>query len=825
MVRYVLCALSGFVAPGGRRCLAAVRVPWLWPVACLSGVPLGPARCAAPRPVRSLSVLRLAFPTPWCLSPPRGLALPALLGGCAGHAEAGREPGSLCLPLAPAEAGALGSLRAVPVWGPVMGFSLAGPSGAGLGLRALRWFACVDPVTDASGFPYRLSLDRGLGRCTGAVSCGRRHLPLRVGGRHARVPCVCACARPPWSGWAGRPPGRVLVRLNFSLGRFVFLLCLAPSGLGLPFSWSFVCPLPPLPTFALFFFLLRCRFLRAPFVSCFLWFPAPGALGLGAVFVLLASCLSALPALWPLLCSPPGHWLLPGVCHPRLLCLATFLAAAPCLVFFFSSPFLLSAPPLSLAFSRFRPWVPWALVLGFAPFFLSASWLSVRSRLSCVSCLAVGCSFVVGAPPPPSVSCGVLRSRSPPFFFSASFVRPRYLWLSLVPCPGCPGPWCFPGLSLLGSGLVCVPRLAFVCSLVVAAPPPPAARCSFLFFFCAPVVSGFLWFPAPGALGLGAARCLLRWPPASRLSVPSRLFRASRLAVGCSSVVAAPPPPLFCLSVFVASARCCVPCAVCPGVRCCSALLRVVSPGVALLCAVLFCCARLVSPLVVPCPLALPVALGPCALRRCVFWCSPSLCVCCHGGVVRAVVGRSGLCCVCPGVLCTAFPVLSALCCGVLRCAGALALCCSCGACCCWCLVLWCAAVCFGVSFGVLWCGAGSGVPWLSAGAVLWRPAVRFSSLVGLVCVFSLCVRCCVALRVVLFGAGVVCAVVGASCCGVSLCVVVSPWAFCGVVVLWCVVVSCCAVRCPVVSCALCCVLRCCAALRCCAGWLCCAVV
>ena len=182
--------------------------------------------------------------------------------------------------------------------------------------------------------------------------------------------------------------------------------------------------------------------------------------------------------------------------------------------------------------------------------------------------------------------------------------------------------------------------------------------------------------------------------------------------------------------------------------------------------------------------------------------------------------------CVCPWVLCCAFPVLFALCGAVLRCAGALALCCSCGASCCWRPVLWCAAVCCAVSFGVLWCGAGSGGPWLSAGAVLWRPAVRFALLVLLVCVLSLCVRCCVALRVVLFSSGCVCAVVGASCCCVSLCVVVSPWAFCGVVVpLWCVVVSCCAVRCPVVSCALCRVLRCCAALRCCAGGLCCAVV
>ena len=155
VVRCVLCALSGFAAPGGRCGSAPVHVPWLWLAACLSGMPRGPAWCAAPCLVRSLSVLRSAFPTPWCLSPPRGLAPLPLLGGCAGHAEAGREPGSLCLPLAPAEAGTLGSLRVVPVRGPAMGLSLAGPSGTGLGLRALRWLLCVDPVTDASGFPYR----------------------------------------------------------------------------------------------------------------------------------------------------------------------------------------------------------------------------------------------------------------------------------------------------------------------------------------------------------------------------------------------------------------------------------------------------------------------------------------------------------------------------------------------------------------------------------------------------------------------------------------------------------------------------------------------
>ena len=97
---------------------------------------------------------------PWCLSPPRWLAPPPLLGGGAGHAEAGQEPGSLCLPLAPGEAGALGSLGVVPVRGPSMGLALAGHSGVGLKLRALRGLACADPVTEASGFPCRPSFVR-----------------------------------------------------------------------------------------------------------------------------------------------------------------------------------------------------------------------------------------------------------------------------------------------------------------------------------------------------------------------------------------------------------------------------------------------------------------------------------------------------------------------------------------------------------------------------------------------------------------------------------------------------------------------------------------
>ena len=145
-VRRVLYALPGFAAPGGRCGLAPVLVPWLWPAACLSGVPRGPAfvRRSSSGPVALGALVgfpdrRGAFPQPGGLSPP------ALLGGCAGHVEAGGEPGSWCLPLAPAEARGLGALRVLPVRGPGMGLSLAGPSGFRVGLRALQWFGVCGP--------------------------------------------------------------------------------------------------------------------------------------------------------------------------------------------------------------------------------------------------------------------------------------------------------------------------------------------------------------------------------------------------------------------------------------------------------------------------------------------------------------------------------------------------------------------------------------------------------------------------------------------------------------------------------------------------------
>ena len=606
------------------------------------------------------------------------------------------------------------------------------------------------------------------------------------------------------------------------------------------------------------------------------------------------------------------------------------------------------SPPLLAGF-RCRWWWAVPATPGWGPL----------AAVVCVLCLAgsggPASRARSGAPHPflwplcLSALLGPLRAGVAPLSFAAVAV-PRWLFFSASRC-------------LARASFVSPAWPLAALWWLLPRPPPPlclavfvAPACGLCVFFFSPSSSSSVrprclrlsLVSGPGCPGPRRLRCLFCWPSASRLSVRLSLFRAFRLAVGCSRVVAATPPPPLCRAVFVPAARCCVPCcAVRAWVRCCAALLRVVSPGVVLSCAVLrslgaaACCA-------VPSGAAgRPGALCSAALCFAVFpraVCSV-LYVFCRGVVVRAVVRCSALCCVCLGVLCCAFPVLSVLCGAVLRCAGALALCCSCGACCCWRLVLWCAAVCCAVSCGVPWCGAGSGGPWLSAGgvfrcrcpclaawsaslwlvwfavvpcfpvlcsvvlccrvvlcccallsccgavgacfALLWAVvlccvvllvgcavfgpvvvsaccgalflalcvpcllrSVRCGALLcWLWCPASLCrvlwrcavVRCCAVVLccrfAVLFvfalpscglscGARVVCAVVGASCCGVSLCVVVSPWAFCGVVVLlWCVVVSCCAVRCPVVSCALCRVLRCRAVLRCCAGWLCCAVV
>ena len=224
VVSFVLCALPGFAAHGGCCCLAPSLVPWLWPAACLSGVPRGPALvCRASSGSVSLSA-PIGFPVAVVPFPNPAACGPGFTGWLR-RARGGRPRTGLIVPAAgPLRGKGAGLAPRCTRSGPRDGVV---PRGS-LGLRALWCFACVDPVTDASGFPYRPSFDRGLGRCTGAVSCGRRHRPFQVRGRHTRVPCVCACAC--FLGRVGRAglPGAVWCASLFPVAVPVALCPLGP---------------------------------------------------------------------------------------------------------------------------------------------------------------------------------------------------------------------------------------------------------------------------------------------------------------------------------------------------------------------------------------------------------------------------------------------------------------------------------------------------------------------------------------------------------------------------------------------------------------------
>ena len=226
-------------------------------------------------------------------------------------------------------------------------------------------------------------------------------------------------------------------------------------------------------------------------------------------------------------------------------------------------------------------------------------------------------------------------------------------------------------------------RLAVGCSLVVATPPPlcvsrfsslPLGALFFFLFRCAPpVVSGFLWCPAAGALSLGAVCCLFCSPPASRLSV--RCPSVGCFAVPCCR--AALRAVLWCPAVVVG---CWALCGVFWGVCLCRVLrcwllLRVVL------------CLRSCGPMglfavwlavwfwsALPCAVLCCVSLGAMLRRaaaRCAAWCCAV--VCCV--VLLRPFGAAACCAVpsgaarCPGALCSpalCFKLFSRAVCSVL---------------------------------------------------------------------------------------------------------------------------------------------------------------
>ena len=268
-------------------------------------------------------------------------------------------------------------------------------------------------------------------------------------------------------------------------------------------------------------------------------------------------------------------------------------------------------------------------------------------------------SFCFAWPPPgwgcPSLFRCCCRSSLVFFSFSASrclalrALAPRLCpplgrWLLFGGCSPAPLPFCVSRFSSLLLGAL----VFFVFFSLLLLP------------VCAPVVSGFLWFPAPGALGLGAVRCLLCWPSASRLSVRLSFFRAFRLVVGCSRVAAAPPPLLLhgfrsCRSVLCA-------------VLCCASLAAVLRRAAAR--CVARCCAVVCCVALVWCRCLLRRALwrcpSPCALRRCVLRCSPALCaLCCVCFVVArwcVLLFAASPCAVCVSGCCAVRSLCSPFC-------------------------------------------------------------------------------------------------------------------------------------------------------------------
>ena len=339
-----------------------------------------------------------------------------------------------------------------------------------------------------------------------------------------------------------------------------------------------------------------------------------------------------------------------------------------------------------------------------------------------------------------------------PFPFPPPSLRLRCVLLCVFSAPGCLGPWRLvppPFLFFFVSASPpCVvsplspalrvfrPRVPW--ALASCPPPPPAPP---LFFAPPPVVSGASCLPValgpcpPPFFFLQVVRC---W---AGLSVLGRLV--------------CPRVPRWCCpcGCFVCAGWCCVVLAVGPG-------CPLLSPGGSWCRAsvVLSLSGRVARRPVVRRGVSWCSAALCCVLSRCavVWWCAVVLCRLFASLPVPVVCFLPlRICRVCSGVSCCVFPALSALGGAVLRCAGALSLCCARRLYCFWWLVLLVhdvAAFCWGSA-------GGSGCPALLFGGVcrLWCPCLVWPSLgvfsvvscSPVLCPVALCCRvvlCCGAL-------------------------------------------------------------------------------
>ena len=317
--------------------------------------------CVWPTLVRRASSGRVAlgalvrFPYAVVPFPIPAARAPGFTGRLRG-ARGGRPRTGLLVPAAGPRRGR-GS-RLAPFWSPRWGCPWRVPLASVLGCVRCGGLRVWTRSLTHSVFRNARLLTGGLGRCTGAVSCGRRHHPFLVGGRHARVSCVCACARSPGRDGRAGLPGVFWCASPFPVdGLGALFVCSAPSGLGLSCLW-----------------LLLGRFSScAPVVSSVPCFPAQGCLGA-----------------WRLLVLPPApppcllFFAAPmSVVFRGFFCFCASFTPPPvffclrCSCFRFVSSLFFSYSAADLFFSYFPPWCAGCAVL----------WLF------CVS-TAVGCAGV-----------------------------------------------------------------------------------------------------------------------------------------------------------------------------------------------------------------------------------------------------------------------------------------------------------------------------------------------------------------------------------------------------------------------------------------------
>ena len=731
-----VCGVLGLPAPVHRcaRSVCCVACAASWASRLLfTGVP---ARCV---------VLRVRRPgPPGSCSPVRPLGVLCYVCGVLGL-------------LAPVHRCAR-SVCCVAVWGAAAGRSLVHPDG---GYRSRQGLGTLRAHTRPSGrrlfvagrgwVPSGRALVHPDGGCSLPAGFGYppgAHSSIRTA---AGVRVLALCGR---VGRAGLP-GALWCASPFPLAALSFCFAWPPPGWGCP-------PLSCCP----------CRsslpWRRALVV--FLGLPLPASSCARASFV---SPAWPLAALW---------WFLPP--PPPFLCLGVFVAPAWCLgvvFFFFFFPFFSCAPPLSPAFSGFRPRVPWASALCVVccvclpplgspcacPSFVLSAWLVLAPRrllpppppppfVSRFSWLPLGavCRVLRCAVRPSVRCCAVLCSlgaaaccavpsgaaRRPGALCSAALrfaVFPRAVCvLSWRGAACCCWPLCF---------VLCVSRGAVLCVLC----PLRFVRCCASLCWCARVVL-FVWCSlllAPGAvvcrgavLGLVARGCLL----VACFGVP--VWPRGLFPCGCCGL-------LWCPAFLCRVLWCCAVAWCCAVVLCCrvAVLLGLALPSRGLSCCAVLCCwlavlffARwwcLRAVVLFSSCCAFPVFSALCAAVPCCAGCGALLpCVVCCGAVLScgavllcsAVVLRCCLCLLCPPAARRAAPVSSAL----LLVPRAVA--CPCAL---WCLlgrsaVWWCCSGvswCLAVLCVVLWCPASCAV---SCGAVLPCGAVLVCLLRGCGCTY-----------------------------------------------------------------------------------------